>query len=224
MSIMQAKLKNIATHDLTKTISLIIIALISFIAINQFINISHNLALIIIQQVILVIPVLYFISKKNITLTTLGFKKANLIKTILSVIGAFLTFILISGSIHYFQQLINFNIPGYSVQKSYTPIFENMNLYTIILVAGILVPIVEEILFRGLIFHQIKSSTKIKIITSAIIFATFHLQFEVFIPLVILGIILGYLRISQNSIIAPIVFHITNNIFAIYASFFLLPA
>jgi membrane protease YdiL (CAAX protease family) len=194
-----------------------------FISLNTLLKISNNLYLILIQQLILISPIIYFIKiKRIISLENLGFVKINILKAVYSTILALLAFIFISGIVTSFQEALNISIPGFGTQMSYAPIFENLNIVTIIIVAAIIVPIVEELLFRGLIFHQIKSSMTNKILVSAVLFSLFHMQFEVFIPLTILGIIIGYLRVTQNSIYVPIIFHITNNSLAIYVNFFLL--
>lgn len=225
MSRMQAKVPKLSTlykNNLIQTVTIIVIGISMFIASNQLLRITNNLTLIIIQQVILIMPLVYFLYKKKTDLKSLGFNKIRVFKTVFSIICGFVIFILLSGLVHSIQEYFNISTPGYGVQKSYAPVFQDMSIVTIILIAGIIVPIVEELLFRGLIFDQIKSSTTNKIIISSLIFALFHLQLEVFIPLTILGLILGYLRISQNSIYVPIIFHMLNNIFVIYVSFFLL--
>jgi membrane protease YdiL (CAAX protease family) len=91
----------------------------------------------------------------------------------------------------------------------------------IFIITSILAPISEETLFRGLIFSKIEANQTTKIILSSFFFSLLHFQLNVIIPLFIIGIILGKLRVTQNSIWVPIIFHALNNSLATYAEFFI---
>lgn len=79
----------------------------------------------------------------------------------------------------------------------------------------ILAPIFEEILFRGLIFNELKKNINLvtAVILQAIIFALFHGNMLQGIYTFILGIILSILYISTNSIWSNILCHIVYNLF-----------
>ena len=49
------------------------------------------------------------------------------------------------------------------------------------------------------------------VIVAAIIFGAFHMQFERFIPLTLLGLLLGYSYHFSKNILVPIILHILNN-------------
>jgi len=76
------------------------------------------------------------------------------------------------------------------------------------------IPIFEEILFRGLIFIELKKTTNlvISIILQALIFGIFHGNLLQGIYTFALGIILSILYIWLDSIWAPIICHITYNL------------
>jgi uncharacterized protein len=216
---MQVKL---IKQPLFKTFFILVTLLSLFIIINSKLLIESNSTLILIQQIILLSPVLYFLKYEKYNFNELGFKKINFIRAIGNIILGFLAYFMVSIAIHIIKTSLNIDIPGYGEQQSYIPIFEGLNIVYIFIIAAIIVPIVEETLFRGLIFKQISGSNQIKILISSLFFAIFHFQFEVFIPLLILGIIFGNLRVAQNSIFVPILFHIINNSIAVYLNFFLL--
>lgn len=207
--------------DLAITILLPTLFTFGFILANQFLNIESNLILILIQQVILISPVLFWFFIKKISLADLGFHKFKPGKALLQIISSFLVFFLVSGLITYFTQSAGLTIPGYGQQESYLPVFEGINFIHVLIIAAVVAPVIEELLFRGLIYKQITGSDNYKIIVSGIFFALIHFQLEVIFPLIFLGLILGYLRKSQDSIWVPIIFHMLNNSLAIYGQYYL---
>jgi tetratricopeptide (TPR) repeat protein len=80
-------------------------------------------------------------------------------------------------------------------------------------------PIVEEILFRGLIYGAMEKRLRVfgAILASSFLFALVHLQVVYFIPIFCLGIVLGWARWKANSLGLPIVIHILNNGLALIA-------
>jgi len=83
----------------------------------------------------------------------------------------------------------------------------------ILLMAGA-TSIIEEIVFRGgllNLFNKISNNKHIAVFASAFIFALIHLQFFKFIPMLLIGIFLGYLYVQTKSLWYPILFHFINN-------------
>lgn len=82
-----------------------------------------------------------------------------------------------------------------------------------LLVTGIFAPIFEEILFRGLIFGELKkiTSVKIAILIQALIFGVYHFNFIQSSYAVVIGVILGYVCYKTNSLLSSILLHITFN-------------
>ncbi|MEG0693399.1 MAG: CPBP family intramembrane glutamic endopeptidase, partial [Oscillospiraceae bacterium] len=77
-------------------------------------------------------------------------------------------------------------------------------------------PIVEELLFRGLIFKQ---AEKIKnglfpTILSAILFGIFHMEFVQSVYTLIMGLALGFIYQMTRSLVLVCYLHILNNFFA----------
>lgn len=80
-------------------------------------------------------------------------------------------------------------------------------------VSCVLVPIIEEIVFRGFILHRLREryNSLCSITISAIIFAFFHFNTS-FIGAFIHGIIFGLITIRMSSLYAPIVVHSLYNL------------
>lgn len=90
----------------------------------------------------------------------------------------------------------------------------------------LVIPIVEELIFRGWFFSQI-AETKLgnigALILSTIIFALIHSQYEqisTFIMLLLLSLLLGYVRYKSNNISYSIAIHIIFNSLAIITLFY----
>ncbi len=91
-----------------------------------------------------------------------------------------------------------------------TPIIFIINL----LIIGILPGIGEELIFRGILQKQIGAMLKrpeLAIWITAFIFSAIHLQFEGFLPRMVLGAVLGYLYYWTGNLWVPIIAHAFNN-------------
>ena len=86
-------------------------------------------------------------------------------------------------------------------------------LLVVFLVVALTPAVCEEILFRGLIQKNLTlASTKTKgLVWTGIIFALYHLNPFLLVPLVALGIYLGFLRSRSETIVIPMIAHFTNN-------------
>lgn len=87
------------------------------------------------------------------------------------------------------------------------------NIFLVFLSIGIIVPIYEEILFRGLIFKELKANLNLvaALVLQGLIFGIFHgnlLQFSYTFPA---GIALGIIYLKYGSIWAPILIHLAWN-------------
>ena len=80
---------------------------------------------------------------------------------------------------------------------------------TIVLYAGILVPIFEEIFFRGVFFGWLrqKMSLPAAILVSAGVFAVFHLRIDVIVPAFLTGVILAWMYGRSGSVLPGILLH-----------------
>ncbi len=101
----------------------------------------------------------------------------------------------------------------------YTKLLGQTTWYTLILnllLAGVLAPLVEETLFRGVIFGSLQAyfGKWTAALISAAIFSGLHLQVYGFIPRFFLGIALVYLYDKYKSLYPSVGLHALNNIVA----------
>ncbi len=87
------------------------------------------------------------------------------------------------------------------------------NLVLNLLAVGIIGPIFEEILFRGLIFGELRKISRVRaaLFIQAVLFGVYHLDIIQGSYAVLIGLLLGYVYYRSNSIIAPMIVHATIN-------------
>jgi len=79
---------------------------------------------------------------------------------------------------------------------------------------AIVAPVVEELIFRGLILHGLRRNYNaiVAVIISALLFALFHLNPWQFPATFVLGLLLGWIMIRTNNILLAIIGHSINNL------------
>jgi membrane protease YdiL (CAAX protease family) len=97
-----------------------------------------------------------------------------------------------------------------------------LELSYVLIVVALVPAFCEELLFRGLVQRNFERGIKgwWAIIFPGIIFGAYHFNPFSFLPLVILGVYLGFLVFRSNSILTSIVAHFANNLFAVVSIFF----
>jgi membrane protease YdiL (CAAX protease family) len=92
--------------------------------------------------------------------------------------------------------------------------------FSSILLLGIVAPLSEEILFRGIILKGLVSrySPTKAILISAILFSLFHLNLYQFFGAFMIGLLLGYLYFRMKSVLPCILAHSITNLLAVLAS------
>ena len=91
-----------------------------------------------------------------------------------------------------------------------------------ILCLGILIPIAEELVFRGLIFRRIRTATNFMqaCLLSAVVFGAFHGNMIQMMYGVLMGLLFAYVYEKYGSLKAPIFAHMTVNILSVVATEF----
>ncbi|MGG1657864.1 CPBP family intramembrane glutamic endopeptidase [Brevibacillus sp. NRS-1366] len=81
-------------------------------------------------------------------------------------------------------------------------------------VIGILVPIAEEVLFRGVVQTYLvrRLGAMIGIVISSLWFALLHIDVALFVPLFVIGLGLGFVRHRYESIWGAVLLHAVNNL------------
>ncbi len=92
-----------------------------------------------------------------------------------------------------------------------------------ILAAGFLVPILEELIFRGVIYQQLKRflNKRMAMLYSALLFGIYHGNLVQGIYAFILGLMMVYIYERYKNIAAPIVFHCSVNALSVILSMFI---
>ena len=115
--------------------------------------------------------------------------------------------ILLSIGLNIILYLINRVVP-------ITNRYDNIKvLFYTIIPTGIIGPIIEEYIFRGIIFNKLKTFNKEKtaIILTTIIFSIMHFELSQIIYTLIVGYFLTYLYSKTNNLKISIISHITIN-------------
>ena len=158
------------------------------------------------------------VGKYNATFEDLGFKKVKISELLKVVFTAYIVYLLITYSLSLILNATGVSVPGYQDQESYIPLFgKDLMGYAVgFLLVGVLAPFIEEILFRGFIYRVFIKTWPLWFgsILSAALFALIHVQFQTFIPLFILGLLLNYSYNKTGSLWTSIVLHSMNNILA----------
>lgn len=93
---------------------------------------------------------------------------------------------------------------------------------TIIICVGILVPVAEELLFRGVLYGWLRQRWGMVpcAVISAGLFALAHANFRMSLQIFVIGVILAVLYEYSRSIIAPMVTHMAVNTISLVIIFF----
>lgn len=120
---------------------------------------------------------------------------------------------------NYFVALLQLVMPKFMLE-SYTDtqqIIEGGGFLIQLLTAGIVAPIVEELIFRGLVYRRTKKMTGIiaAAILSAALFGVFHGNWVQAPYAFIIGIVAVFVYEKFKSIVAPIMLHMSANILSV---------
>lgn len=98
----------------------------------------------------------------------------------------------------------------------------NQSLVLQILAVGIVAPLIEEIIFRGMIFNQLKNNIPVALalVIQALLFGIVHLNIVQGIYAFLIGIVLGLSIIWSKSLILPVFIHMGMNLAGIVLSEF----
>ncbi len=92
-----------------------------------------------------------------------------------------------------------------------------------ILGAGIILPIVEEYIFRRMIYIDFEKlfNEKVAIISTAVLFGIFHMNIIQGVFATILGLYLAYVYSKTRNLVYPICIHVVTNIVTLSIAYFL---
>ncbi|MCL2860501.1 MAG: CPBP family intramembrane metalloprotease [Oscillospiraceae bacterium] len=180
---------------------------------NIYNMINQNLIYIVLLNVVISLLISYIIWKKDSKWTNAIKIKMNT-KEVLKIIGISILIDIVLTIILNVSDVEN-RFPSY---ENVMLFLTNSNIFVLIICTGILTPIVEEIIFRGIIFNRLKEyniGLQVSIIIQAVIFGIIHFNIVQSTYAMIIGIFFAVIYEKKKTIVAPIIAHMTFNLFAI---------
>lgn len=159
--------------------------------------------------------IFFLIRKKHFT-EEISLQKTTGIKMISALFGAVFVIFFVNG-------MLNFLIPQdelSSFQEASSVLYA-YPLWQALLANAFLVPILEEVVFRGLMFSRLQKAlpnVATALITS-LLFGLVHGQLVWMLFAFVVGLLLSYVRIKTGSILPTIVMHIMINLYATLSSY-----
>lgn len=183
---------------------------------------SFRIGILITEFVLIALPAfIYVLMKKGSIKEELRFNKLSFLE------GLLVAFIFICG----YPVAMLFSIIGNifvalfgKLIQSPIPVASNFNEYFVLLliVAGS-AGICEELLFRGLIMRGYQNLGKWhSIVFTAVLFSMLHINIQNVLGPLFLGIVLGYVVYTTNSIFAGMIGHFMNNAISVTVSFLIM--
>lgn len=197
-----------------------LLGMVLLITVGGFVQTREfNSGILITEFILIALPVLLYVIirkssiKRELRFNKLGFMNGFLVALIFICGYPVAVFVGIIGNlfVSIFGKLI----------QSPIPIAENFNEYALLLmiIAGS-AGICEEILFRGLIMRGYEKLGKWpSIIFTAVLFSMLHLNIQNVLGTLFLGIVLGYVVYTTNSILAGMLGHFVSNAIAVTLSY-----
>ena len=113
-------------------------------------------------------------------------------------------------------ELLSNLFPAFSTDFMEKVLGSTTNMALLVVGVGILGPLFEEFLLRGLLYGSIRhlADEHVSVALTAGVFTLMHQQYEPAVIMLILpmGIVLGYARARTGSIWVPVVLHVLNNL------------
>ena len=164
--------------------------------------------------------------KHQLTWADLGLQRTSIVKLALFAFGGFL----LAGTIEFLERQLGIK-PGDLIPDLIAPQgFVWVHFIATLLVAGIIAPIAEELIFRGVIYSWLRShlNMPLAILCSSAMFGLVHAGYPY--PLMVLvgvmGAVFAWSFERTGSLWVPIVLHSAQNsavVIAIYATLYGLP-
>lgn len=144
-----------------------------------------------------------------------GFEPKFLLPTVLIFSGAYLS---LSGVNEFFVEFLSRF--GYKDATLSLPPFSPLNFILCLLIMGLLPPILEEFLFRGIMVGGTKGSPVWSVFCCALAFSIYHMSPSKTIYQFIMGALFAIVAIKTESILPTIIIHSLNNIAILVIQYF----
>ncbi|MGG7144504.1 CPBP family intramembrane glutamic endopeptidase [Clostridium nigeriense] len=189
--------------------------------INSILSLTNIFLLISSVITILALILIYKIKRRNYK-EELQIVKANRFNIFFAIILGISCWLFNSGVLSLVEEAGFFSSQFEYMNDILAPISQGSILISMLTV-GIVAPIAEEFLFRGVIYNTLKKKISIKwtIIIQAILFGVFHGNLVQGTYATLLGLVFGYVTYKTKSLWPAIIMHMVNNLTANIASFML---
>jgi membrane protease YdiL (CAAX protease family) len=129
------------------------------------------------------------------------------------IIGIFLFDILYTFII----EQLGVSVPRQWLQEQVLSLTSVSELQIFIFCGGVVVPVIEELIFRGVIYKGLRAKMPavIAVSVTSLLFAVVHVEPWSFLPIFIMSFLLCYSLEKTKSIAVPIVIHSINNLASI---------
>lgn len=158
--------------------------------------------------------IIWLLKKYRLKLSDIGIRKFSVLKAIGYIVGGIVVFLILVSIAFVLVVMI---APSIDPNQSQDVGFEfgkiGWGLWVSFVFTVIVIPIIEELYFRGIILPAVtkRFGWIIGIAGSSMVFAVLHGQYNVMIYTFILGCVLCVMYIRLKSIVPGIIFHIINN-------------
>jgi membrane protease YdiL (CAAX protease family) len=145
---------------------------------------------------------------------TLGLRRFNLARMLPWIVGLLVVIFASDQLYGYVVHVLHLNIVTNDQVVLQQSKFAPMTTYALLAGAVLIAPICEELFFRGFVLpgllHEL--SPFWAVIVSAALFAIAHVDPSSFLPLFVIGLALGFVRLRSGSTWASISLHVLNNL------------
>lgn len=171
-------------------------------------HIGNTTLTLLLSQVILVIPALYYVLKDRMNISeVVRFKKIKVSTIILLILFAYAITPLMS-----LINMISMLFVKNDIQNTIEQIVYEEPLFIGLIVVALIPSIFEELIYRGVFYNEYRKVNILKgILLSALLFALMHMNFNQFFYAFIMGMIFGFIIEVTDSILATIIIHFVIN-------------
>ena len=95
-------------------------------------------------------------------------------------------------------------------------------LVWILVLLCVVVPVAEEIFFRGVVYRGLRArwGALVAVLASSVFFGAVHLELVHFLPILVLGMILAYSLERTGSLVPAMAIHALNNVVAVFGTLY----
>lgn len=201
-------MKNVTkTNVLFTTTVLVYIILVYAVRLIPQEHMTLNLLLVLPEVILLIPSLLYIIVLRPKTVDGVNMSHVSPGTFLMTILMTYLLMPLIS-----LINMVSSTFAGNTVDNTLNLIVNNNPLWLNLVIMALLPAVVEEFIFRGLIFNGYKKRNPfIAVILSSVLFGLIHMNINQFSYAFVIGVVFALLAYTTGSLIPSIVAHFTIN-------------